>query len=85
MPRMLRRAVVLGTTAHVASKAGAARAQQQQAPQEAPPEQPAAAQQAAPAKEDPFEALTKFKDLLDKGILTQEEFDAEKQKILNAT
>jgi len=29
-----------------------------------------------------MEELTKLKDLLDKGVLTQAEFDAQKQKIL---
>ncbi len=49
--------------------------QQQQAP---PP-------QAAPAGEttdDMVDSLTKLKGLLDSGVLTQAEFDAQKQKIL---
>jgi hypothetical protein len=97
MPRMLRRAAVLGATAHVASKRGEARgaeeaaAQQEQAAQEqAPPPQAPPAPVAAPA---PVEApagpapvdyaqLTKLKELLDAGILTQQEFDAEKAKVL---
>ena len=79
MPRMLRRAAVLGATAHVARRAGAAQAQQQAAA--APP--PAAAP-APPvtAPVDPYAELKQAKELLDQGILTQAEFDAQKQKIL---
>ena len=87
MPRMLRRAAVLGATAHVASKRGQANAEaaQQQDLTAAPPsveaETPAPA--AAPA-EDPYGDLMKLKELLDAGALTQAECDAQKQKILGA-
>jgi hypothetical protein len=92
MPRMLRRAAVLGATAHVASRRGAAKAQQQAAQQQAvaAPEQEAAvleqaappvAEAAAPAA-DSYGDLMKLKELLDAGALTQAEFDAEKQMIL---
>ncbi len=91
MPRMLRRAAVLGATAHVASQRGQARGEaeagQEQYAAAAPPpppvqdEAPAAA--AAPAQ-DPYVELMKLKQLLDAGALTQEEFDAQKQKILGA-
>jgi len=45
------------------------------------------AQQAAPAaapasEEDQYKQLTQLKSLLDQGVLTQAEFDAQKQKIL---
>ena len=95
MPRMLRRAAVLGATAHVASSRGQAKgaaaaqdqaaqdqaAQQQAAPaQAAPPE--ASPDTPAPTSEDSYAALMKLKELLDAGVLTQAEFDAEKQKIL---
>ena len=87
MPRMLRRAAVLGATAHVASKRGAAKAEaaQEQAAAAAPPPPPAAAAApvAAPA-EDSYGDLMKLKELLDAGALTQAEFDAEKAKILSA-
>jgi Short C-terminal domain len=99
MPRMLRRAAVLGATAHVAAQRGAAKgaetaqaqaaqeqaAQDQAAPQEAPsapidPPPPVdAAVAAAPVD---YAQLTKLKELLDDGILTQEEFDGEKAKVL---
>ena len=89
MPRMLRRAAVLGATAHVASNRGAARGAEQQAAADAaaespPPTEPAApAATAAPgaASADPM-PLMKLKELLDAGVLTQEEFDAQKAKIL---
>jgi hypothetical protein len=94
MPRMLRRAAVLGATAHVASQRGAAKAQQQAAQQEtvAAPEQEAAVPEhaglpvaeAAVPTADTYGDLMKLKELLDAGALTQAEFDAEKQKILTS-
>ena len=41
-----------------------------------------AVQNAAPAQEDPFEALSKFKKMLDAGLITQEDYDAKKKQIL---
>ena len=92
MPRMLRRAAVLGATAHVASSRGAARANAENAAaQEAAPEQVAAPVEAAPpaaapaaAPTDIYADLAKLKELLDAGVLTQAEFDAQKTKLLNA-
>jgi membrane protease subunit (stomatin/prohibitin family) len=88
MPRMLRRAAVLGATANVAAKRGAAQGAQaaQAAQEEAAPSPPAEARvpaeaQVATAPVD-YAQLTKLKELLDSGILTQEEFDAEKAKVL---
>ncbi len=74
----------VGVVAHTAGKAGAAAAGADQA---APTAQPAAEQQAAPVAaaptpDDSMEELTKLKGLLDSGVLTQAEFDAQKQKIL---
>jgi hypothetical protein len=37
---------------------------------------------AAPSADESMDELTKLKGLLDSGALTQEEFDAQKQKIL---
>jgi hypothetical protein len=87
MPRRLRRAAVLGATAHVASNRGQAKAAQQQAAAEAnAPQPPPAEAVAAPApaaeSADSYGTLMKLKELLDAGVLTQEEFDAEKAKIL---
>ena len=53
-------------------------AQQQYAQQQAAPP-------AAPAQEDPIAKLKELAELKDQGILTQEEFDAQKAKILAAS
>jgi len=53
--------------------------QQPVMPQQQVPPPPAPQQ---PAKEDPFAKLKSLKDLLDNGIITQEDFDAAKAKIL---
>jgi len=88
MPRMLRRAAVLGATAHVASSRGAARANAQNAAQQAAEQPPAPQYEAPPAPEaaappvDIYADLMKLKELLDAGVLTQAEFDAQKQKLL---
>jgi hypothetical protein len=99
MPRMIRRAAVLGATAHVASQRGEAKAeaaaQQQQVPAaSAPPAAPQPAPAAVPAptsaapapasNEEMYADLPRLKELLDAGILTQAEFDAKKQQILGA-
>lgn len=81
MPRMLRRAAVLGATANHARRAGAAQAQQQAAAAQAPPTTAAPAPTES-ASVDPYAELKQAKELLDQGILTQAEFDAQKQKIL---
>jgi hypothetical protein len=57
------------------------------APPPPPPPPPAAPPPAAPAAAggsatDRIAALTQLKELLDSGVLTQEEFDAQKQQIL---
>jgi hypothetical protein len=56
---------------------------QQQAP-EPPQPAPVAAAPAPAAMSEPerIDALTKLKGLLDSGVLTQEQFEAEKQKLL---
>jgi hypothetical protein len=76
------RAAVLGATAHVAGKRGAARAQEQAAG--APgvePTTPSPTPTAA-VSEDPYAELEKIKELLDQGIITEAEFNVQKQKIL---
>jgi len=86
MPRLLRRAAVLGATAHVASKRGQAKAAAA-APQQAaepPPPAPEEAPTAAP-EQDTYGELMKLKELLDAGVLTQAEFDSEKQKLLSSS
>lgn len=50
----------------------------------APAAQPAAAAPAAPAADDPTARLGKLKELLDKGLITQADFDAGKAAVLKA-
>ena len=54
--------------------------QQQPTPAQTYPGQVGAA--AAPATEDPYAKLTEMKKLLDAGVITQEDFDAVKAKVL---
>lgn len=49
---------------------------QQPSAQQAPPAHP------APPTEDPMAQLTKFKEMLDAGLITQEDYDAAKKKAL---
>jgi Short C-terminal domain len=86
--RPLARAAVVGGVAYTASKASA-RSAAGETNQNAPAEEPVAQQQPAadptlaePSVEDNMEELTSLKGLLDTGVLTQAEFDAQKQKIL---
>jgi membrane protease subunit (stomatin/prohibitin family) len=86
--RPLMRAAVVGGGAYVAGKKVAqskqhtadqdaqlaAQQQQQQAPQAAPAE----------SQDDKMAQLKQLKELLDSGVLTQAEFDAQKQKILQS-
>lgn len=92
---MARTAVIAGTATAVsgavsgkqqqkaAAKQQEAAAQQQQAAAAqaaaAPPAAPA-----APTDDDKFEKLTKLAELKTAGVLTEEEFAAEKAKILNS-
>ena len=79
--RPVAKVAAVGAVAHHAGKAGAnAAAADAQAAQ--PPAEQAAPVAAVPAPEDSMEELTKLKGLLDSGVLTQAEFDAQKQKIL---
>ena len=85
--RMARTAVVAGTATAVSGRVSrrqdqkwAAKEQQQAAA--APAAAPAAAAPAAPAV-DPMETLQKLGALHEQGILTDEEFAAEKAKVLN--
>lgn len=90
MPFLLRAAIIGGGAYAVGKRVQAGRdqdyQQQQQIDQlqaqQAQQQQPA--QQAAPAmsQEDGMTQLTKLKSLLDQGVLTQAEFDAQKAKIL---
>ena len=88
MPFLLRAAIVGGAAYHVGKVRQQSRdqdaaqqqqidelsAQQQQQYPQAPPE--------APSADDSMAQLAKLKTLLDQGVLTQAEFDMQKQKIL---
>jgi membrane protease subunit (stomatin/prohibitin family) len=90
MPFLLRAAVVGGAAYHVGKKRQQGRdAEADQNQQIADlQDQQAQAAQAAPApaapdnSEDGMAKLTQLKSLLDQGVLTQAEFDMQKQKIL---
>jgi hypothetical protein len=84
---MGRTAVIAGTatavSGHVAAKQQARYAEQQ--PAGAPPEEasaPAAEAAPAPAQPDVFDQLKKLGELHQQGILTDEEFAAQKAKLL---
>ena len=86
--RPLRRAAVIGGVAAVAHHAGTksgeaqAEAQQQPAQAAAPPE---AAGAPDVAGDDMVAQLENLKKLLDEGVLTQAEFDTQKQKLLSSS
>jgi hypothetical protein len=88
----MRRAAVLGATAKVASSRGEAKgaAAAQAAPTAPVAAEPAAEQADAEAPVpssaagENYDTLIKLKGLLDAGVLSPEEFEAEKQKILGA-
>ena len=87
---LLRAAIVGGAAYHVGKRVQSGRdqdaaqqqqidelqaqQQQQQFQEQAPP--------AAPSADDSMAQLAKLKSLLDQGVLTQAEFDMQKQKIL---
>ena len=82
--RPLARAAVVGGTVYAANKYGqnkarADMAEEDQAVQAAPPPAPA---EPAAGSEDMVQQLQNLKQLLDEGVLTQAEFDLQKQKIL---
>jgi len=88
MPRLLRTmgrtAVVAGTASAVSGRVQRKQSQKWAAQeQQQAPAAPAAAPPPAP-EEDPMEKLTKLGKLHEQGILTDEEFAAEKAKVLNA-
>jgi hypothetical protein len=80
-----RTAVIAGTATSVSNRVSRRQANRwaadepQQTYQEPPPQQYAAP---APAAPDPIEQLKELAGLKDQGILTEEEFAAEKAKIL---
>jgi hypothetical protein len=92
--RPLMRAAMVGGAGYAAGKRRARTEQpeydqdaaiaQQPAPAAPAPAPPAAAPApAAMSDADRIQALKNLKELLDSGVLTQAEFDAQKQKLLN--
>jgi hypothetical protein len=84
--RPLARAAVVGGTAYVAGKAGAKAGANQAAEQQEYAAPPPTAAPAAPASsgmsEDSMAKLQQLADLHSQGILTDAEFEVQKQKIL---
>ncbi len=79
--RPLLRAAMVGGAGYAVGKRAAAgqEAQEPTAPAPAAP----ASEAASPSSEtERIEALTKLKGLLDSGVLTEEQYEAEKQKLL---
>jgi hypothetical protein len=76
--RPLARAAMVGGVGYAAGKRAAANREAEAA--EAPP--PPAGQAPPPSEADRIDALTKLKNLLDSGVLTEEQYEAEKQKLL---
>ena len=91
MPGLLRgvarTAVIAGTATTVSNRVSRRQGQRwaQQEAQEAPPQQaPAATPAAAPAGESVIDQLKQLGELKSQGILTEEEFAAQKAKLLGA-
>ena len=90
--RPIARAAMLGGVGYASYRAGRRRQDQDfrdagqnaEPAQPGPPAAPAPAASQAPANPGAqrVEALSKLKELLDAGALSQDEFDAEKQRIL---
>ena len=86
---LMRAAVVGGTAYYAGKKVSQSRAQSADQNQQIADLQAQQAQQAPAAapdssEEDKMAQLKQLKELLDTGVLTQAEFDAQKQKILQS-
>jgi putative oligomerization/nucleic acid binding protein len=81
--RPLMRAAMVGGAGYAVGKRRAASAEQQQAqvppPQAQPLSTPPAGSQSS--ETDRIDALTKLKALLDSGVLTQEQYESERQRL----
>jgi len=84
--RPLARAAMIGGTAYVAGKAGAragaSQAQEAQEPQQQEYAAPPPPQGGGAMSEDALDQLTKLAALHDQGVLTDAEFEVQKQKLL---
>ena len=79
-----RRVAAAGAGAYALHKRAENKREGEEQPTEAPEAEATSAGQEASQPDDSYAKLTQLKSLLDSGTLTQEEFDAEKQKILGA-
>jgi membrane protease subunit (stomatin/prohibitin family) len=86
MPRLMRSvartAVVAGTATAVSNRVSRRQANRWSQQDEAQPAEPAPAPAAAPAAADPIAQLKELAELKDQGVLTEEEFAAQKAKLL---
>ena len=85
MPGLVRgvaRTAAVAGTATVVSNRVSRRQQQRWAQQDAEQQQAAPQQAASPAAADPIQQLKELGELRDKGVLTEEEFAAQKAKLL---
>lgn len=81
--RAARRRTIVGAAATVSMVSGARRNRAERHALENANEQYDQTQAAQPAQgADPTEEIMKYKALLDKGVLSQEEFEAKKKEIL---
>ncbi len=86
-PRPIRRVAVTGAVGAAAYNAGKNKnAGSTKQAAEAPPAQavPAAPQEAAPSKAEVYEAIAKLGELKEKGLLSDEEFQREKVRLLDS-
>jgi hypothetical protein len=81
---MARTAAIAGTATAVSNRVSRRQAERwaQQEPQQEYVEQPQAV--AAPAAADPIDRLKELGELRDNGVLTEEEFQAQKAKVLGS-
>jgi Short C-terminal domain len=76
------RAAMVGGAGYAVGRRAARRAEGPAQADSPPSQPPPAAQAPASSEVDRIEALTKLKGLLDSGVLTEEQYEAEKQKLL---
>jgi Short C-terminal domain len=84
---MARTAVIAGTATHVSNNVSRRQGERWQRKENAEyaqeqPQQAAPPPQAAAPEVDPIQRLRELGELRDQGILTQQEFDAQKAKLL---
>jgi len=81
---MARTAAIAGTATAVSNRVSRRQASRwaQQEPQQEYAEQPQAEAAPAPAAADPIDRLKELGELRDSGVLTEEEFQAQKAKVL---